>query len=145
MEAPGEAKNVESGGKSMIRRTYGCLHSAFKGCKYFMILLFLEAAGLVLPFVIVNLWKPYEMYCLSRLDSYLEVPPWCMKTVPNLYSHIQAVYWDVGFLKFLERPWYLFATSLFTSGLFFYMLLRLITDGGIVSMLTFGLSRTYER
>lgn len=117
----------------------------FKGSKYFMILLFLEGLGVALSLVIVSMWKPYEMYCLSRLDTYQEVPSWCMRTVPNLYSHIQAIHWDVGFLKFIERPWYLFATSLFTSFLFFYMLLRLITDGGLISLTTFGISRTYER
>lgn len=111
-----------------------------------MILLFLEAVGIVLPIVVINIWKPYELYCLSRLDTYMEAPQWCMNSLPNVYSHIQALYWEVGFLKFLERPWYLFATSLFTSSLFLYMVGRLLAaPGGMLALATFGVSRTAER
>ena len=31
----------------------------------------------VIPIVTVTIWKPYENYCLSRLDKELEVPSWC--------------------------------------------------------------------
>lgn len=29
-------------------------------------------------------------------------PLWCMRPLPMLYSHIQDVYWDVGFLRYFE-------------------------------------------
>ena len=29
-------------------------------------------------------------------------PLWCMRPLPLLYSHIQDVYWDVGFLRYFE-------------------------------------------
>uniref|UniRef100_W5LLW3 GPI mannosyltransferase 2 n=1 Tax=Astyanax mexicanus TaxID=7994 RepID=W5LLW3_ASTMX len=30
------------------------------------------------------------------------VPSWCMKSIPVLYSYIQDVYWDVGFLRYFQ-------------------------------------------
>ncbi|CAL1611499.1 unnamed protein product [Knipowitschia caucasica] len=29
-------------------------------------------------------------------------PLWCMRPMPMLYSHIQDIYWDVGFLRYFE-------------------------------------------
>jgi Gpi18-like mannosyltransferase len=89
--------------------------------------------------ITINLWKPYEMYCLSRLDTSYFVPKWCWDTYPNLYSYIQKEYWDVGFGGFLDRPWYLTATSMFTNQLFFYILYRTIIDHNPLHFFTMGL------
>jgi len=69
----------------------------------------------MIPFLTIAIWKPYENFCLSRLDTYYEVPVWCYDFLPNVYNYIQLVYWQAGFLEFLNRPWYLFVVSLFTS------------------------------
>ena len=31
----------------------------------------------LIPMLTIAIWKPYEAFCLSRLDSYHEVPPYC--------------------------------------------------------------------
>ena len=94
--------------------------------KYMFCLLMLVVVVGVMPILTVSLWKPYEMYCLSRLDTPFKVPVWCMDTFPNVYNYIQKEYWNVGLGSFLERPWYLTATSMFTNQLFFYILYRVI-------------------
>jgi hypothetical protein len=140
-----ESKAENSTFYNFFAYIFGSIFSMVKGIKYFVIYLFLVIVGFVLPISLAGMWKPYEMYCVSRLDTYLEVPSWCMKTVPDVYSFIQKLYWDVGFLRFMERPWYLFATSLFTSTLFLYIARRLVRDQGLLSLFTFGISRTYEK
>ncbi|TSQ69502.1 GPI mannosyltransferase 2 [Bagarius yarrelli] len=35
-------------------------------------------------------------------DAAAPTPSWCMKPVPVLYSYIQDVYWDVGFLRYFQ-------------------------------------------
>ncbi|XP_068426313.1 palmitoyltransferase ZDHHC18-A isoform X2 [Clinocottus analis] len=47
-------------------------------------------------------------------------PLWCMKPLPVLYSHIQDVYWDVGFLRYFELkqiPNFLLAMPMATLGI----------------------------
>lgn len=58
---------------------------------YFMILLL--GMILVIPAFTITVWKPYEMYCLSRLNTYAEVPTWCYNDFPNLYDYVQKTYW----------------------------------------------------
>ncbi|XP_028837988.1 palmitoyltransferase ZDHHC18-A [Denticeps clupeoides] len=35
-------------------------------------------------------------------DENASVPVWCLKPIPLLYSYIQDVYWDVGFLRYFQ-------------------------------------------
>ncbi|CAG00037.1 unnamed protein product, partial [Tetraodon nigroviridis] len=47
-------------------------------------------------------------------------PLWCMRPLPILYSHIQDVYWDVGFLRYFELkqiPNFLLALPMATLGI----------------------------
>lgn len=47
-------------------------------------------------------------------------PLWCMRPFPILYSHIQDVYWDVGFLRYFElkqMPNFLLALPMATLGI----------------------------
>lgn len=92
-----------------------CCGSFSQGLKYTVTLLGSIVLIIVLPIVAVTMWKPYEMYCLSRLDTFNEVPSWCFDKFPSVYGYVQDVYWDVGFLKFVDRYWYLFVTALFTN------------------------------
>jgi len=39
----------------------------------------------------------YELYC--RNNETIEKPAWCFEKFPNIYSHIQSKYWQVGFLR----------------------------------------------
>lgn len=99
----------------------------------------------LLPILTVTVWKPYEMYCLSRLDTYQEVPKWCFDRIPNVYDYIQKVYWDVGFGAFANRPWYLTLVSMFTNQLFIYMIYRTLQGQGIIKFFTLGLFDTVSR
>lgn len=98
----------------------------------------------MVPLVVVILWKPYEMYCLSRLDTTAEVPKWCWDEWPNIYSYIQKQFWQVGFGEFLNRPWYLTATSVFTNQLFFYMVYRQLKAQGFFSFATLNLCSAHK-
>lgn len=47
-------------------------------------------------------------------------PLWCMRPLPMLYSHIQDVYWDVGFLRYFELkqiPNFILALPMATLGI----------------------------
>uniref|UniRef100_A0A1A8RQI7 GPI mannosyltransferase 2 n=1 Tax=Nothobranchius rachovii TaxID=451742 RepID=A0A1A8RQI7_9TELE len=47
-------------------------------------------------------------------------PLWCMRPLPLLYSHIQDVYWDVGFLRYFELrqiPNFILALPMATLGI----------------------------
>lgn len=82
----------------------------------------LYAAAVVLPFCLFQFYG-YYTFCLPTLtqeqispaflslatekgyrvpDAASPVPSWCMKPVPVLYSYIQDVYWDVGFLRYFQ-------------------------------------------
>ncbi|CAI2369149.1 unnamed protein product [Moneuplotes crassus] len=41
---------------------------------------------------------PYQLYCKDENPS-----EWCHQAFPNLYDHIQKVYWNTGFLRQLDR------------------------------------------
>ncbi|XP_053744132.1 palmitoyltransferase ZDHHC18-A [Synchiropus splendidus] len=68
---------------------------------------------------------PPPLLSLAELKSYRvpdenSPPPlWCMRPLPLLYSHIQDVYWDVGFLRYFELrqiPNFLLALPMATLG-----------------------------
>ena len=106
----------------------------FGGCTGFLRAITNVMSGIIIilgvaivPIVTVTIWKPYENYCLSRLDTDLDVPSWCYQEFPNVYKYIQAKFWKVGFGMFLERPWYLTAVSLFTNQLFLLILYRCLS------------------
>lgn len=134
-------KSGESG-EGLVTRVCMRVGSMFTCVMYAVtIVLMVAVAAITLAFVVV--WKPFEMYCLSRLDSDEAAPEWCFDTpVPSIYGYIQKKYWDVGFLGFLDRPWYLFATALFTNALVLYLILRLVQGHGVVNFLTGGILAT---
>ena len=69
-----------------------------KSIKNITAFIFLIDLIAMIPILTITVWKPYESFCLSRLDTYNEVPIWCYDFLPNVYNYIQKVYWQVGFL-----------------------------------------------
>lgn len=65
-----------------------CCINLSEGLKYTVTFLGLIALIIVLPIVAITMWKPYEMYCLSRLDTYSEVPTWCFDKFPSVYGYV---------------------------------------------------------
>lgn len=100
----------------------------------------LGTATIALPFVAFQYYG-YRTFCtpsvsLSQIPTALlsladrkgyrvpdenSPPPlWCMRPLPILYSHIQDVYWDVGFLRYFELkqiPNFILALPMATLGI----------------------------
>ena len=112
------------------------------GISYFVVSALLILIAGIIPIITITIWKPYENYCLSRLDTSIEVPSWCFDEIPNVYNYIQQKFWDVEIGGFLKRPWYLTAVSLFTNQLFLLMLMRSVFGHGILSFFTGGLFKS---
>ncbi|PHH88908.1 hypothetical protein CDD83_6888 [Cordyceps sp. RAO-2017] len=75
------------------------------------------ALGSVIPQALA--WK---RYCRDS-PAELEVRPWCLRTVPSIYTFVQSEYWNVGFLRYWtlnQLPLFLLASP---------MLAILITSG----------------
>ena len=70
-------------------RKHTCCYRWCTGVKYLVFMQIAIFAIVVIPIVIIVYWKPYEMYCLSRLDTTLKVPDWCWDTFPNVYNYVQ--------------------------------------------------------
>ncbi|XP_068616590.1 palmitoyltransferase ZDHHC18-A [Brachionichthys hirsutus] len=98
------------------------------------------AAAIALPFCAFQYYG-YRTFCtpsisLDRIPSALlslaerkgyrvpdengPPPLWCMRPLPLIYSHIQDVYWDVGFLRYFELkqiPNFILALPMATLGI----------------------------
>lgn len=92
----------------------------------------------LLPLWVVVIWKPYMIHCEPKLDRADAVPEWCLDSFPNVYSHIQRVYWDVKPFGFLYRPTNHIFTALPMNFVFFYICYRVISEQPR-GFLTFGL------
>jgi len=133
----------EKAKEGWVAYIFSPLWNLLKGLQYSFWFVGTVVMVAVAPIFLVSFWKPYDMYCLSRLDTHLEVPPYCFDEFPNVYSYVQKLYWQVGWMGFLERPWYLTATSLFTNQLFLYIFYRTARGHGLVNFLTCGLPSTH--
>ena len=45
----------------------------------------------------------YLSYCILLNNVGGQRPAWCHKTMPSIYTYVQDVYWDVGFLRFYKH------------------------------------------
>ncbi|KAK6326001.1 hypothetical protein J4Q44_G00016450 [Coregonus suidteri] len=106
-------------------------------------LLFTAALGtavIALPFLVFQYYG-YRAFCTPSLsleqvspaliqlaedkgyrvpDENAPPPLWCLRPLPLLYSHIQDVYWDVGFLRYFQLkqiPNFLLALPMATLGM----------------------------
>ena len=80
--------DLEKPGARKKKSCYGRYQFFCKGNKYLFILLICPFVVAIVPTLIVTIWKPYEMYCLSRLDTDKPVPNWCFDSFPNVYKYI---------------------------------------------------------
>ena len=131
-------------GMCTFARSTGVVHSLF--IAYFMInKIILEARSFCKLFVYIMLcwftilimfvpiwtvmyWRPYLTHCETRMDRTNQVPLWCLEAMPNVYPYIQDVYWDNGFLAFLERPLDRLVTSLPMNFVLFYIVYRVMAE-----------------
>lgn len=71
---------------------------------------------------------------------------WCFEQIPNLYGYVQKIYWNAGFIEFLNRPMWIVEflkggpTNLFSL----YILYRSVSGIGIFHLLTLGVFRKHE-
>lgn len=83
-------------GHKIVREIISGKPSLLKGAKYvFTILITVIIVGAI-PVLTITSWKPYELYCLSRLEQENgdhQLPEWCLESIPNVYTYIQKVYW----------------------------------------------------
>jgi hypothetical protein len=70
------------------------------------------ALFILLPAFVVQIVVPYEMHCDPKIDRTNAVPVWCLDSLPNLYSHIQTLYWDNRLFGFMYRQLDNFLVSL---------------------------------
>ncbi|NXA41445.1 PIGV mannosyltransferase, partial [Eudromia elegans] len=83
----------------------------------------LMCAGILLPFVLFQYFA-YTRFCAHGIDPSQSIPepllqlaldkgyrlpatdglkpPWCSQRFPVVYSYVQEVYWNVGFLRYFE-------------------------------------------
>ncbi|KAH0584126.1 hypothetical protein H2248_009692 [Termitomyces sp. 'cryptogamus'] len=52
------------------------------------------SACVAAPFIYHN-YKAYRLFCNTP-----NKPQWCYRIPPSIYTHVQATYWDVGFLRY---------------------------------------------
>ena len=92
------------------------------------------------PLLLIIKVDPFDMYCRSKIDTKFEVPDWCMTALPNLYAHVQKLYWNAGFLEFLNRPnWIVeFLKALPTNVFSIYAILKVISHNGLLHFITLG-------
>lgn len=120
-------------------RHHKCLHYTWIVAH----LLFTAALGtavIALPFLVFQYYG-YRAFCTPSLsleqvspaliqlaedkgyrvpDENAPPPLWCLRPLPLLYSHIQDVYWDVGFLRYFQLkqiPNFLLALPMATLGM----------------------------
>ncbi|KAF5385896.1 hypothetical protein D9615_002420 [Tricholomella constricta] len=56
----------------------------------------LLTACVMSPFIYHN-YSAYRLFCLGASK-----PEWCSRLPPSIYTHVQAKYWNVGFLRYWE-------------------------------------------
>lgn len=52
------------------------------------------------PYVAMQ-YKGWLTFCSS--GSKVDMPDWCYRNIPSVYTYVQATYWDVGFLNFYGK------------------------------------------
>ncbi|XP_010865390.1 GPI mannosyltransferase 2 isoform X1 [Esox lucius] len=120
-------------------RHHKCLHYTCIITR-FLFTAALGTAVIALPFLVFQYYG-YRAFCTPSLsleqvspaliqlaeskgyrlpDENAPPPLWCLRPLPLIYSHIQDVYWDVGFLRYFQLkqiPNFLLALPMATLGL----------------------------
>ena len=97
------------------------------------------------PVVLVTSVSPYQMHCADKPNPSF-MGEWCFQDLPNLYTHVQEVYWNAGFLQFLNRPGWPGETAkaLPTLLVLGFVLLKTIRSQGLLHFLTLGVFKSHQ-
>lgn len=121
----------------MLNKLASRLDSFWRLFKYILFTWF-AAIVMVLPLWVIIYWKPYLLHCETKLERSNEIPAWCLDSLPNVYNHVQFVYWDNQLFGMLHRKLDNFLVSVPINLLFFYFMYRVLARQASC-LLTLGL------
>jgi phosphatidylinositol glycan class V len=116
-------------------------HLLLRTVKFLIHLIFscLSPCLIILSAYVLFQWYAYMLYCSKEgnlhaqkmsddWNQYLaNTHPWCLKSLPHIYTYVQSQYWNVGFLKYYELkqiPNFLLASPIIGTslvGIYSYM------------------------
>ncbi|KAI0082022.1 mannosyltransferase [Panus rudis PR-1116 ss-1] len=86
------------------------------------------------PFV----YHQYSAFLKFCRNHAVEMPPWCLSVPPSIYTHVQAKYWDNGFLRYwtpAQIPNFLISIPVLVSLLWFSVYhIRMVLIPRLVSL-----------
>ena len=96
---------------------------------------------------VITLYRPTVMHCQSKLDQDIPHNEWCMEEIPNIYTYVQKVFWNAGFMEFLNRPnWGVeLMKAMPTFLLVLHIMYRSMTEHGLLHFLTLGIFKSSNR
>lgn len=57
------------------------------------------ASVVITPFLL-HQYRAYQVFCLDSTHDTAGLSSWCFHSLPSVYSHVQAAYWNTGFLQY---------------------------------------------
>ena len=111
----------------MIHKIFLQANSCCRVFAYIM-LCWLTILVMFVPLWTVIYWRPYLLHCEPKMDRSNQVPVWCLDAIPNVYTYIQDIYWDNGFMAFLNRNPDHFLTSIPMNFVLLYITYRVSTE-----------------
>eukprot|EP00884_Botryococcus_braunii_P021872 jgi/Botrbrau1/8369/Bobra.0046s0029.1 len=94
-----------------LRRFIAAPHEMKQGRLVIALTGIAQSACIAGPFLAMQV-HAYSLFC--KEESH-DIPGWCLSQIPASYSHVQAKYWNNGFLKYfqtVQAPNFLLATPI---------------------------------